>query len=383
MAENWKEVGDIFATDANIVEVGEFTASSGNNVRITEEDVDELLANIKEPIPFIVKHDSNNIIGYATKFAKDKSGSIRHKGIIHDSETFKRDVVNGMNRAISPEIDYTLDHTGKIIGKKITRLAFVDNPAMSNTATEVTKFCFSAPEVTMTGEAEAATKSTETAPAESISTVTQPQFDMAALAEAITAGVSKKFEEQINSLKSEIDSIKSNPGKDFFETKPKRGRPVKAKDVDTEDGEPSESTTLEEPVQPIGKEVFDQYAKIQLELKKKDEELQKERSTISNMLQERYEGILTELKNKNIDTAHILPMIGEFAISDKIKALEAFKATAATNMPVISATTNMGAEGGSQEKAEPTLMEILRSYGDTNNPYAKRLAELKGLKLGA
>lgn len=387
MAEDWKAVGDIFTTESSILEVGEFTGTDDDNkpstVKITDEDVEELYNNIKEPLPFIIKHNGNNkIVGYATNFSRD-GDKIIHKGLIHDSVAFKKAVVEGNCRGISPEIDY-LYKDGKVVGKKITRLAFEERPAIANNTTEVTRFYFSAPEVNMTGEVtEEKPQETKTTP-EPVAPQTPPAIDISALTEAITAGITKKFEEQIGSLKSEIETLKGNPGKDFFTKSKKPGRPAKAKQEVTDD-EFSETTEQLEPVvevNPVGKEVFDEYAKTQLELQKKNDELLAKDARLNEMLQAQYNDILTELENRNIDTERAKVMVKDFKIEDKIKALKAYRAEAMKEVPMISSTQNLGVEGGNQETKQPTAWEVVRKYGDLNNPYLKRIAENMNLELG-
>ena len=91
MAEDFKQVGDIFKTDSNIVEVGEWVPDSGVPIRITRDDVDEMYHNIDSKIPLTILHGNTpKTIGYAIKFFPSTDGNtIRHEGIVFDSEEFK------------------------------------------------------------------------------------------------------------------------------------------------------------------------------------------------------------------------------------------------------------------------------------------------------
>ena len=398
MTDSWKVVGDYFETNGAILEVGEFVTNDNTSVRITEEDLEELCKNIKDPIPFAIGHGNDaKTIGNAKDFIV-KDGKIEHKGLIFDSSAFKDLIINENYRNISPEIDYYREN-GKIIGKKITSLRFVKDPAMQNTQTEIKRLKFSAPEVTeiMTDKKLDATETMETKeptkettktpeqPKTTEKTPTSNAFDMSTLVESITQGVTKEFEKKIEALQSEITSLKGNPGKDFLETPKKRGRPKKQVDEFSENTENDDNSEIA-PESMVDKAVFDEYAKLQLEKEELQKQLQAERSMRDNDYQKQFNDLVSELKNMDVNVDGFLEPIKSISLQDKVSALKSCKSMVIEKLPMTSSSSSdikLGSEGGQNQDNEPSVMDVLKSYDDVNNPYAKRIAERLKMKLGA
>jgi hypothetical protein len=408
MAEDYKEFEGGFYTKGAILEVGTFTpgsSKSGEPVTISESDFEELYNNIKGPIPFAIGHgDFAPIIGHATKFRKN-GATIEHKGIVSDPNSFKTIVINENYRNISPEIEL-IRVNGKVVGKRISKLCFVPNPSMPNTQTEITRLKFSAPEVTMTdsqtsGTIESTTNNpvppkTET-PVKTTENNTSGNIDIAALAEVLSAGISKKFEEQIATLKTEIETLKGSPGKDFF-TKPKtgnRGRPKKIEtsqesDGSEDDGEPQFTALLEaEPINPVGKEVFDEYAKTQLALQEKDRALQAEKQRIDGLYKSQLDNIITDIKNHNVDVDPFIEQIKSMSIENQISVLQAYRSQVIKNQPMISNPSSngmqFGNEGGSSNNKETfaeraKLAGVDFIYKNKSPEYLKALSDKLGWK---
>ena len=403
MAEDYKEFEGGFYTKGAILEVGTFTpgsSKSGESVSISESDLEELYSNIKGPVPFTIGHgDFAPTIGHASKFRKN-GNRIEHKGIVSDPNLFKTIVINEDYRNISPEIEL-IRVNGEVVGKRISKLCFVPNPAMPNNQTEITRLKFSAPEVTMTDSQTSGTTTESTNPISVPPKTDAPaptspntNIDIASLAEIITAGVTKQFGEQIASLKSEIETLKGSPGKDFF-TKPqtgKRGRPKKTEtsqeDSDTDDA--TEFTMLEiaEPVNPVGKEVFDEYAKTQIELQKKDDALKAERSRIDGLYQKQFDDIVTDLKNKKVDVDNFVSKIKDMSIENQISVLSAYRSEVIRQQPMISPSSNdmrISNEGGSSNNAESFIERAKMAgvdfvYKNRTPEYLKALSDKLGWK---
>lgn len=399
MAEDYKEFEGGFYTKGAILEVGTFTpgsSKSGESVSISESDLEELYNNIKGPVPFTIGHgDFAPTIGHASKFRKN-GNRIEHKGIVSDPNLFKTIVINEDYRNISPEIEL-IRVNGEVVGKRISKLCFVPNPAMPNTQTEITRLKFSAPEVTMTDSQTSGTTTESTnptsVPPKTDAPASNTNIDVVSLVEAITVGVSKQFEEQFASMRSEIETLKGNPGKEFLTSGTgKRGRPKKT-ETSQEDGitgEVGETTTLTvaEPFDPVGKEVFDEYAKTQIELQKKDDALKAERSRIDGLYKKQLDDIVTDLKNKKVDVDNFVSKIKDMSIENQISVLSAYRSEVIRQQPMISPSSNdmrISNEGGSSNNAESFLERAKMAgvdfvYKNRSPEYLKALSDKLGWK---
>jgi len=371
MAEVSKDVGNIFTTSGSILGVGEWIPSKpGIPVRITEEDLTELFNNSNGSIPLAIGHDDNSpTIGYITKLTRN-GDTIEHNGYVFNEESFKKAIMNGNSRALSAEISNFGDSaTGKIIGKRIKRVCFVPNPAIDGTETEISTFKFSAPEVIMT-ETESQDTTTSQEPKTEI-TATPSTLDITKIVEEVSAGISKKYEEQINVLKNEIESLKSNPGKEFLTKTPgKRGRPKKVTNIvneeSNEESEDGESILTEaQYVDPVGKEVFDEYAKVQIALQEKDNLLKQERQRVESIHQKQFDDLVSELKNRNASVESFITPLKGMKIEDQISALRAYREQVIKSQPMTSSSTSdikIGSEGG-QPNSPESLMDRARLAG--------------------
>jgi hypothetical protein len=389
MAENanWKQVGDIYKTDGSILEIGSFIAQSGNKVDISNSDIDELLQNIDTPIPFSIGHDKYaETIGYAIKFSRD-GNQILHNGIVFDSDKFENVILKGHNN-ISPEIDFIKDSSGKIVGKKIVRLTFVPNPAIKANKTDVTRFAFSAPEVTsMSNDGTPQNSNNQQGnPAQTsepttliqgqqvpVSTFnetnpqTPPAFDPNEFAKniamSIAEGLSAKIGGQLESMQQEIAALKSGQV-------PLQQSPVHELNVPSEP-EPI-PVNSQDSMNGIPKEIFEQFAKLQAENQTFKSQIERdEKSTYTNKLAE-----LRSLQVENPEK--LVSHLKDY--KSKIDTLEAFKVTIARNTPMNSpaGASPMSAEGGKKTNKTPTILELADSLrisidAETTEKLSKRM----------
>ena len=365
-----KQVANIFKTSGNILEIGSFIDAHGRKVDISERDIEELYSNLKNPIPFAIGHGENaDIIGEAIEFDSDGS-TIEHKGIITNSEAFKKYIIGKNKTAISPEVEYRKDNTGKVTGH-ISKLCFVDNPAILNNTTEVTTFKFSAPIIT-NNEIESITMPDEELQINQEKPDNgsqQSPIDYSKLVEAINNGVTKKFEDKISTLMSEIEKLKgeqSNPIKELM--KEHEEKEDKEEIVEAKLGE---VTTLK-PINPISKDVFDEYTKSQVELAKKNEELDKLKKVADEVLNDKLNGLISDLKKYKFENPEKL--LENLPIEDRIKTMEEMKKQIVSRSSMTSPTDiEMGGEGGKQgKKKQKTYIELCE---EARFPYDKQSEE--------
>lgn len=361
MAENeasFKQVGDIYKTSGEILRTGSYIAQSGNKVDISLTDVDDLYSNIDEHIPMGIAHPEDNdpnyfeTLGYAIKLAK-LGDAISHDGIVFDSYKFDNVVLKGYN-AISPEIEFVKDANGKIIGKKITRLAFVKNPAIDTNTTSITRFAFSAPniqeEVPKMSETPAtpepmkqpehpftandswAAKPPETSAAQP--DITELMKNMAA---AITNGITEKMGSQIEALQNEINALKTTKEEPVVDEEPKDSQPIVVNDK-----------------QELPPGVFEQFA----ELNRQKQELQ---TRVEREEKQRYTEKLAELRSLGQATPEkLVSHLGTY--EQKIATLDAFKSAMVKNTPMNSENAKpMSTEGGSKPDNPMTVYEVAKS----------------------
>lgn len=342
MAENasWKKIGDVYKTNGEILKIGTFVDSSGKTVPINDEDLEDLFNGVSEYIPMGISHNPNDphyveTLGYAIKVARSND-VISHDGIVFDSKNFDDVILNGYNN-ISPELEYIRDpSTGKVVSKKITRLAFVNNPSIESNKTNITRFAFSAPEVSIEVQNMPDTTPnniTSTTPEQPVfdgnqwknaPPVEKPAVDMTELmknmAESITNGITSKMSAQIEALQSEINALKTVE-------KPPIEEPIVEKPAETS------------PEQTLPPEVLNQLAEIQkinAELKARVEKEEKQR----------YTDKLAELRS--LGQANPEKLVSHLSTYEqKIATLDALKTAIVKNTPVNSEnTTPMSQEGG-------------------------------------
>lgn len=383
----WKQVGSVFETDGNILEAGEFTISNGDTVILTESDIEELYNNLKEPVPFAIGHGENaQIIGQAMQFIKN-GNVVEHKGIVYNSDTFKNYILGKNKTAISPEIDIVKDKkTGKIT-KKISSLRFVTNPAISGNTTEITRLMFSAPEfITSNVNSDINTDNSNdnvmTEQTESSAPASPPNsnMDVAKIAEAITNGLSKKFEEQITVLNNKIAEL---------ESKNKTVTPPKELIMETT-SEPITPEVLTEykAAPPISKEVFEEYKNAQLELAKKNEELEKLRKANEQTLNDKLNTIIGDLKKYKYENPDQL--LTSLPIEARISALEEMRRQAVTQTSMTSPSDiEMDGGGRKRKEKEKSYLELCKEAGIDIGPgssfsmeHAERRAKELGIPLG-
>ena len=378
MAENanWKQVGDIYRTSGPILEVGSFISASGNKVDISEQDKAELFANIDENIPFTIGHDKYApTVGYAVKVAETED-SIEHNGIVYDNQSFEQAIAMGYNN-ISPVIDFLKDETGKIVGKKIVKLGFVPNPAMKSNKTDVTRFAFSAPEVSsMTDGIPQTNTQTNNGGQEQVPTTLiqgqqipvntfaaptpqtpqPPAFDpalLANIASSIAEGVAAKFSGQLEALQQEISVLKAG---NVQETPLDQSQFAQVQGIAT----PPQATNMAsaeiapETVNGIPKELFEQFAQLKAENQTyKDQMAREEKSAYTNKLAE-----LRALGHENPEklVSHLKDT------KSKIETLDAFKVALVKNTPMNSPqSVPLGTEGGKNQKQQPTVLGLADS----------------------
>ena len=379
----WKQVGSVFNTDGNILEAGEFTISNGETVILSESDIEELYNNLKEPVPFAIGHgDDAQIIGQAMQFIKN-GNIVEHKGIVYNSDTFKNYILGRNKTAISPEIDIIKDKTTGKITKKITSLRFVTNPAISGNTTEVTRLMFSAPEFneiapsinsdinTDNSNVKAMTDQEESSQPSS----PPPAMDVAKIAEAITTGISKKFEEQINALNNKIAELESKS----TVTKPL---------IDTTEETPSLKQEASPIAPPISKEVFEEYKNAQLEIAKKNEELEKLRKTNEQALTDKLNLIIADLKKYKYENPE--EILASLPVEARISALEEMRRQAVSQTSMTS-PSDIEMDGGGRKRKEKvkTYLELCKENGidigdgtSFSYEYAERRAKELGIPSG-
>lgn len=332
MAEDaiWTEPDGFLKTEGPILQVGSFISRKGNIVDVSETDKTELFNNIDGKIPMGITHDATSdtgptnydVIGYASKFAI-VNDMIDHKGLVIDSKRYEEAQKAGYTY-ISPMIDFEVDKDGKVVNKKIVRLDFVPNPAMPNNIAEVKRFAFSAPEVTMTPDTQEENITQEP--------TAEPKFDPTefakTMAESIAEGISTKFGEQINSLKQEIETLKS--------------KPVEALK------EPETPNILLEatPIQAaIPKEIIEQLANLESSNKQYAERIAKEDAAYLQTKMVEVKTLGYDIPEKLLKSMRTDREKGDF--------LEDYKVELIKRAPMNSQTTTpLGAEGGKPSKKQ-------------------------------
>src|SRR5690606_13460081 len=66
-AAEWMNVGDVYTTSGICLQPGTFIDKNGNELTLTEEEIEEILNGVSEPVPFTIDHHSETI-GYAMRF---------------------------------------------------------------------------------------------------------------------------------------------------------------------------------------------------------------------------------------------------------------------------------------------------------------------------
>lgn len=361
---NWKQVGDLFKTDGNVLEAGTFINSRGGESSISPADVKELYENITEPVPLAVGHGKGPIVGYAVKFANSTDyTNIYHNGIVFDDNAFTRAVMNG-HTFISPEIDRQYDENGKVIHQKIARFCFVPNPAMGESMkTTVKRFAFSAPEVNevkpmdntlntsgiSTGSSSNPVSNQQAAPVPAAPVAT-PTIDVEAIVNAVTQNISTQLESaletRLEAMKSELVNINTPPKNPFI----KEAERIES-NQSTETISPAASEGSSESSS-IPKEFVDNYTNLQVELQKYREQNEK-------ILKKQYGEVLNELRELGFERPE--SMVSHLPLTDKIETLTSIKTNYVKKMPMNSSIKEpMNSEGGTNED-KPSILKTLRS----------------------
>jgi hypothetical protein len=350
---NWKEVGDVYRTNGPILMAGDFVTRDGKRITLTPEDVDYLHNNISEQLPFVIDHDKYaETIGYAVKFAKDGE-TVEHGGIVFNQSEFRDKVILGGYNNISPEIDFVYDQQGNVIDKRIVKLAFVKNPAIKGNKTEVTRFAFSAPEVNSmtTGDGSQATDA-GTSPSEQTTTTAPANVDYTAIVEAIATGLSSKIDVQFNEMRNELNTLKQqvnppkpNPAQEYLASKTAETPKVETTIPQANDG----NTLVASPdFDPVTKDVFDEYARVQAELQATKAENDKYRAETEKAQKSQYNNIVGELKALGYaNPEKLVSSIDSYA--EKANILRGIKENHVKHAPMNSSNnTPMNSEGGTQ-----------------------------------
>ena len=270
-----------------------------------------------------------------------------------------RDAISRGYTAISPliEFDASLER-GRIIN-----LALVPNPAMTQTDLNITRFAFSAPEVSQMTEG---TNNTQNTGQQSEKSVTvqgheipanilvnppaEPQAPvapaasidatvMATLAEAITKNIVSSFMPQIESLQQEITALKSGS---TGVTTPPAAPDIPANDTKIPDAQ----------IPGVPNEWIEQLSQLKAENQKfKDQADKDEQKSYTNKLAE-----LRSLGQDNPEklVAHLKDT------KAKIETLDSFKVAILKNSSMNSnQTPPLGVEGGKNSGKEPLSIEKL------------------------
>jgi hypothetical protein len=367
-----KQVGDFHRITGDALKVGSFISNSGNKVDLTQNDIDLIYNNISEPVPMAIDHDDPNAdpIAFAVKW--DIVGDrLTYSGANFNSEALKSAVLMGYN-SVSPEIDFTTDSTGKIIDAKISSLRFVKSPAIPTNTTSITRFAFSMPpEVTENMPEEQPTVETVTTPAQPAT------LDIEAVANLFNQVVMPKIEgminEKFNSFKPQEPVV--DKGKEFF------NKPTEIPSTDNNQKEtPSKSEVIEsKSIDPVSKDVFDEYARNQAEIAKRDVELKQLREEVEKVKRKEYAEVRTELKNLGVsDPDKLVSHLGDY--ESKIQTLKAFKSSVVKTTPMNSneSVPPMSSEGGNDKKvsADKIFNDALRElHADPNSNYYRANAD--------
>jgi hypothetical protein len=349
MAEiaNWKTVGDVLKTEGNILEVGNWISKNGHKVTITPEDARILFEHIDSSLPFVILHDDGyqEPVGYATDFAENGTG-IEHKGAVFNTDRVKEALTMGYT-SVSPVIEYP---NGNVANQKISRLALVPNPAMAHTDLNITRFAFSAPEVTSMVD----TPPTNTTPEPPIPTVNiqgqqvpvntfnteQPRTEpaspaldpnlLANIASSIAEGVVAKFSNQLEAMQQEIATLRSA------------------------DQPPAVAPPAADPEPPAGisNEWIEQLAQLRAENQAFKTQIDKEEKAA-------YTSKLAELRSLGQENPEKLVAHLKDTRS-KIDTLDAIKVTLVKTAPMNSSqTVPLGTEGGKNSGKKPiTITEL-------------------------
>jgi hypothetical protein len=367
-----KQVGDFHRITGDALKVGSFISNSGNKVNLTQTDIDLIYNNIDKPIPMAIDHDDPNAdpIAFAVKWdiINDR---LTYSGANFNSEALKSAVLMGYN-SISPEIDFTTDSTGKIIDAKISSLRFVKSPAIPTNTTSITRFAFSMPpEVTENMPEDQPITETVTTPAQPASLGIEDFANL--LNTVVMPKIEGMINEKFNSFKPQEQVI--DKGKEFFQ------KPTEISSTENNQKEtPIKQEVIEsKAIDPVSKDVFDEYARNQAEIAKRDVELKQLREEVEKVKRKEYAEVRTELKNLGVtDPDKLVSHLGDY--ESKIQTLKAFKSSVVRNTPMNSneSVPPMSSEGGNDKKmsADKIFSDALRElHADPNSNYYRANAD--------
>jgi len=138
---NVKVADETLLVSGLLLEPGTFTTSSGETLTFTEDAIKKIYEKIDQNMPFVITHQGDLVIGYATKFSLD-GGKIFYQGYVFDE---KDKILKEGYDSVSGEFDVVKDGE-KVTDGKLTRIAFVKYPAVPDADVSRTK------EVKMAGE---------------------------------------------------------------------------------------------------------------------------------------------------------------------------------------------------------------------------------------
>lgn len=403
-ANDWIKVGDLYTIDAIILQTGHFTDENGDELTIGEDDVKEILSNIKNPIPMAIGyngHKGSKTIGQASQFANyDGYTKVRSKGHVFDEGMFKDAVAQGYTH-ISPEINVVCDEHDNVIRRELKKICFVKDHAMPDTTTSIKRFAFSAPEVTRimpentTGQSlmqgwtntnDGNLSPNQPAPGAGLNvpqtnnSVLPPVqygningFDPAALANLLKSAVS----EEISSLRSEIEAMKSGE---------KQKTAAELAELAASTAQEEMKKKLE--TEGMSKDVIDEYARSQAENAKAQQELAMYREKEERSKKAEKAALVSELKTYKVENPE---NIGKgLSIDQQIEVLKSIKSSHAAYVATLPMTSTrqsepMSAEGGNNQQQEITVTSLLEDIHAVNAvPMEKRklLAERINAKKG-
>ncbi len=138
---NVKVADETLLVSGLLLEPGTFTTSSGETLTFTADAIKKIYEKIDQNMPFVITHNGDLVIGYATKFSLD-GDKIYYQGYVFDE---KDKILKEGYDSVSGEFDVVKDGE-KVTDGKLTRIAFVKYPAVPDA--DVSK----AKEVKMSGE---------------------------------------------------------------------------------------------------------------------------------------------------------------------------------------------------------------------------------------
>lgn len=327
----WKsaEILKVFGTT---IKEGTFTGSKATAqgtitkdkpTTFTPEYISKVYENIKTHVPIVIDHKAgdNEVVGYAFKVGiTDTHDDLKYSGFIFSKDAMDKITMGGYSR-VSPEIDDKYDPvTGELLDARLERIAFVQNPAITGTEADAEHVVFSKGDNMTEGNATEGNAG-ETATAQTTTQTTDKPTQVVEHQEIVTP------DRGFGKLGSK-NSGEGNVAGDVAELSTKMN-----------------------------------------EYKTTSEHLA---AKVDQLLTERYEGIVAELKGQGIEDpgkiVHGLP------VEQKITVLSKMKETVVKTKPLATTPVSTGgSDGGSQSTntgdIPKAVNEVLAELGYTPEEY--------------